>query len=100
MLLHYETGRQHIYFVPCSWLGSSRAFASDLLPYVRAIASQPQRQHASQLLPKIWCQVHNGVLSQHRPHNMLHGGLLGDSANMAGLSLADAELEDEIDESD
>lgn len=87
----------------CSWLGSSRLFASDLVPYIRLMADRPESQHAHNLLPKTWCNVHNGTLSQHYPRRQYSGSaqvsLEGASA-MAGLSLADAEVDDAIQESE
>ena len=78
-------------------------FASDVTPYVRLMASRPESQHAHSLLPTTWCHVHNGTLSQQYPRRQYSSSaqvsLEGASA-MAGLSLADAELDDAIQESE
>lgn len=68
---------------------------------MRCMFSKPNSQHTSQL-PKIWHQVHNGVMSSQyvRKQNAPGPGLEGDSASLAGLSLADDELVDDIENFD
>lgn len=63
------------------------------------MASRSQSQHAQKLLPRTWSQVHSGAISQQHPFTQnLHLLSNDDSANLAGLSLTDAEIDDEIQE--